>query len=336
MKKIFIYFFALFFILFIFPILCTNAKKTEVEVSGSEENTAYQENKVVAEEKYKNYATIKVKHTKDNTIQEVNIDEYLYGVVAAEMPVTYEIEALKAQAVVARTYTIYKIEKDHKHEDADICDSSSCCQAWISKEDRYSKWGQNQDEYWNKIVEAVNSTKGKIITYNNEPINALFHSNSGGVTEMASAVWGGTDLPYLQSVETSGEQDYSQYQSEVTLEEQELLNKLKGKYPNIEINFENQDDVKVLEFTSTNRARTVKFGNTNISSTELRSILGLRSTNFEIERKDKKITFKVKGYGHGVGMSQTGADTLAKENKNYEDIIRHFYSNVEIKNINDL
>lgn len=286
--------------------------------------------------KYNKYATIKLKHVSTDTVEEVNIDDYLYGVVAAEMPVTYEIEALKAQAIVARTYTIYKIEKDHKHEDADICDSSSCCQAWISKENRYDKWGENKDENWNKIVEAVNSTKGKIITYNNEPINALFHSNSGGTTETASDVWGGADLPYLQSVETSGEQDYSQYQSEIILGEDELLNKLKEKYPNIEINFKNQDDVKIIEYTPTNRVRTVKFGNTNISATELRSLLGLRSTNFEIQRKDQKISFEVKGYGHGVGMSQTGADTLAKESKNCDEIIKHFYANVEIKSVNDL
>ena len=121
------------------------------------------------------------------------------------MPADFSDEALKAQAVVARTYTIYKITSEaKKHEQADICDSSSCCQAWISKEDRLARWDESlRDSNWNKIVNAVNSTKGKIITYENKPINAFFHSNSGGTTEIPINVWGGSGYPYLQVVETS-------------------------------------------------------------------------------------------------------------------------------------
>lgn len=135
------------------------------------------------------------------------------------MPASFEEEALKAQSIVARTYTIYKIiHNGGKHEGADICDDSNCCQAWISKEDRLSKWDENERESnWNKIVKAVNETKGKIITYNGEPINAFFHSNSGGSTEAPINVWGGTGYPYLQTVETSGEDAYTQYKSEVVI-----------------------------------------------------------------------------------------------------------------------
>ena len=143
-------------------------------------------------------------------------------------------------------------------------------------------------------------------------------------------------MPYLQIVETSGEEGYSQYSSEVELTNEELINKLKTKYQDIKIDFNNQEDIKILEYTDSNRVKTVKFGNHNISGVEARSILNLKSTNFEIIKQEGKIKFTVKGYGHGVGMSQTGADSLAKQGQNYEQIIHHFYSNVEIKEINSL
>lgn len=138
----------------------------------------------------------------------MGLDEYLIGVVSAEMPVDYEIEALKAQAVVARTYTIYKMVTDkEKHSGADICDDAGCCQAWISKQERMERWDEeNREKNWEKIVDAVKSTRGIIISYNNQPINAFFHSNSGGATEAPVNVWGGSDYPYLQTVETSGEE----------------------------------------------------------------------------------------------------------------------------------
>jgi len=282
------------------------------------------------------YNTIKLLHTATNEVEELNLEEYICNVVSAEMPADYEIEALKAQAIVARTYTLYKILHP-KHENADICDNSNCCQAWISKEDRLFKWEEEvREENWNKIVTAVNETKGKVVTYNNEPINAFFHSNSGGTTEIPSEVWGGQDFPYLQVVQTVGEEGYSQYSSEVTYTFEELEDKLKEKYNDIEINFESVEDIKILEYTESGRVKTIKFGNHNLSGVETRTILGLKSSNFEILKNQNKISFIVKGYGHGVGMSQTGADSMAKEGKKAEDIINHFYTNVEIKDINSL
>ena len=252
------------------------------------------------------------------------------------MPADFEEEALKAQSIVARTYTIFKTQ-EKKHKDADICDDSTCCQAWISKEDRLSKWEESKREiYWEKISECVKQTSGKIITYENKPINALFHANSGGVTELPANVWKTSSLPYLQIVETSGEEGYTQYNSEVILTNEELLKKLKSKYEDIQIDFNNSEDLKITEYTDSNRVKTVKFGNHNLSGVETRSILGLKSTNFEIIRENEKIKFSVKGYGHGVGMSQTGANTMAKEGNNYDEIINHFYKGVEIKDINSL
>lgn len=197
MKKIFIYIIILIQIVFLIPILFTRRFESK-EVGSKTENTVIENNY-----DYKQYATIKLLHTKTNTVEEVALDEYLYHVVSAEMPVDFEVEALKAQAVVARTYTMYKI-LNKKHQEADICDSSNCCQAWISKEDRLARWDENlRESNWNKIVNVVNATKGKIITYENRPINAFFHSNSGGTTEVPINVWGGSGYPYLQVVETA-------------------------------------------------------------------------------------------------------------------------------------
>ena len=337
MKKVFIYFIWFVFICFILPIVFT---KKDKEVSAIDENNV---NKEVGQEEnneepynYKQYGTIKLLHLKTGIVEDVAIDTYLCNVVSAEMPADFDIEALKAQAIVARTYTIYKI-RNKKHENADICDSSNCCQAWISKEDRLARWDESlRESNWNKIEEAVNDAKGKIITYQNEPINAFFHSNSGGKTEVPVNVWGGSGYPYLQTVETSGEDSYTQYASEVILTEQELLDKLKTKYSDIAIDFSNLQDIKILEYTDSNRVKTVKFGNHNISGVEARTLLGLKSANFSITQDNGKIKFSVKGYGHGVGMSQTGADSMAKQGNSAEQIIHHFYTDVEIKEVNDI
>lgn len=273
-------------------------------------------------------------HKKTEEVEEVDLEQYLYHVVSAEMPADFELEALKAQAVVARTYTLFKAQ-NKKHENADICDESTCCQAWISKEDRLARWEEEKRESnWQKIEQCVQETRGKIVTYNKEPINAFFHSNSGGRTELPVNVWGGSDFPYLQVVETAGEEGYKQYASEVELSKEELLEKLKEKYADIRIDFAKDEEIKILEYTDSNRVKTVQFGNHQLSGVETRTLLGLKSTNFEISKEAETIKFKVKGYGHGVGMSQTGADTLAKQGKNYEEIIHHFYANVEIQEIN--
>lgn len=338
MKKILIYLLSFILICFVTPAILTrrtvntiSQENTNIENQQSQQDKENEQNY-----QYSKYGTITLLHKKTGNTEQVNIDDYLCNVVSAEMPADFEIEALKAQVIVARTYTIYKI-LNKKHENADICDDSTCCQAWISKEDRLARWEESKRENnWQKINDCVNSTKGKIITYNNQPINAFFHSNSGGVTEIPVNVWGGTGYPYLQSVETSGEDAYNQYASEVTFTQEELINKLKQKYSDISIDFSNENEIKILEYTESTRVKTVKFGNHEISGVEARTLLGLKSTNFEITKDGDNIKFSVKGYGHGVGMSQTGADSMAKQGSTAEDIIRHFYAGVEIKFVNEI
>ena len=342
MKKIFIYFVAFISICFILPALFTKrnintfSNGLEENIQENNEQISNNNSNEVSEYNYNKYGTIKLLHKKTNEIEEVKIDDYLCNVVSAEMPADYELEALKAQAIVARTYTIYKVQ-NKKHENADICDDSTCCQAWVSKENRLERWEETKrEENWNKIQQCVNETKGKIITYNNQPINAFFHANSGGTTELPVNVWGGSGLPYLQVVQTAGEEGYTQYSSEVDLTQEELINKLKTKYEDIQIDFNNDEDVKIIEHTDSNRVKTVKFGNHELSGVETRTLLGLKSTNFEIKKENNQIKFLVKGYGHGVGMSQTGANTMAKQGDNCEEIIKHFYVGIEIKDINSI
>jgi len=319
----------LFYILFIIilvigmPIVFTNEFKTE-EVSS---NILFQDDMKFD---YGDYSKIKLLHISTGEVEILDLDEYLIGVVASEMPASFDIEALKAQAVVARTYTIYQIKNGSKHENADVCDSSLCCQAWISKEDRFARWEEeNKNEYWNKVVQSVNETKGKIIMYDGEPINALFHSNSGGQTELSINVWGG-DIPYFQSVETSGEDEYSSYSSEVVLSKDTLIQKMLEKFSNFSIDFSKEDAIKILENTESGRIKKIKIGNTEISGVDARKIFELKSAKFNVQISEDNVIFTVQGYGHGVGLSQCGSDVLAKSGKKYDEIIKYYYKNVEI------
>ena len=337
MKKIIIYLISFILICFILPAVFTKrAAKTTSEISTLKNVIENQIESTSEEYVYNSYGTIKLLHSKTGKVEDVAIDEYLCNVVSAEMPASYEVQALEAQAIVARTYTIYKV-LNKKHDNADICDDSTCCQAWISKEDRLARWEESQrNVYWQKICDAVNNTKGKIITYENQPINAFFHANSGGTTEMPINVWGGSGYPYLQSVSTAGEEGYTQYASEVTLTNDEIIAKLQEKYSDITIDFSNDEEIKILEYTESGRVKTIKFGNHELSGVEARTIFGLKSANFEIIKENNNIKFSVKGYGHGVGMSQTGADSMAKQGNSAEEIIKHFYTGVEIKDVNSL
>lgn len=299
MKNIFFYILGFIFLCFLIPIVFTKVPKRETASL-----TNISENEVTEPETPKvttKYAKVKLLHSKSGEVEEMSMEEYLVGVVSAEMPANFELEALKAQAVVARTYTAYKMFKGGKHDNANICDDSKCCQAWISKEDRFEKWNEaDRENNWSKITTAVNETKGKIITYNGEPINAFFHSNSGGTTETVSNVWGGTDYPYLQSVETSGEDGYTQYSSSVTLIKEELLQKMKESYPNITINWNEEQPIQITEYTESGRVKTIKIGDTNISGVEARTIFGLKSAKFNVD-VGETITFNVVGYGHRSG-----------------------------------
>lgn len=332
MKRILIYILILIILFFLIPLLFT-AKFERVSVSLNQTDSIIVNSDTSYD--YGKYDIIKLYHKKTGKKESIKLDDYICNVVAAEIPVDYELEAIKAQAIVARTYTIYKIKNGSKHkkDGADICDDSSCCQAWISKKDRYSYWKGNKSTKWNKIVKAVNDTKGFIITYRDKPINAFFHSNSGGYTESPKYVWGGEGYPYLKSVETMGEEEYDEYSSCIELKKEDFVKKIKSKYKDFKIDFKEKDAIKIKSYTKGKRVQNIKIGNKNFTGVEIRQIFSLKSARFSIALKKDKIKFDVIGYGHGVGMSQTGSNSLAKQGKSSDQIIKHFYTGVEVKKI---
>lgn len=326
MKKLLLYFLLIILVIFCLPILFTNPFESE-EVIAEEVRI---ENIIEEKFDYGEYSNIDLFHVLNGEVENLDLDTYLYGVVSAEMPASYELEALKAQAVVARTYTIFKIKNGSKHVNADICDDSTCCQAWITKENRMARWEEDKrEEYWAKIITAVNATKGKVAMYNGQPINAFFHSNSGGKTELPINVWGGS-YPYLQVVNTSGEEAYTTYQSEIVLSKDELIQKMLEKNSKFEIDFKEKECMKIVEYTEGERVKKIKVGNTELLGVEARAIFGLKSAKFRFEITEDSVKFYVIGYGHGVGLSQSGSDALAKKGKKYEEIIKYYYKDVEI------
>lgn len=281
--------------------------------------------------------TIKVKITSTGEVNEISISDYLKGVLPAEMPPEYDLEALKAQAVVARTYLYQKMEAG-SHGDADICDSASHCQAYYSLDRLYDIWkrskGYTQEEcenYFSKVSEAVDSTENIVVTYNGEYIRAYFHACSGGKTENVSAIWGKQNIPYLKSVESLGEEEYKNYKSTVKLSISELEKKLNNSGSiACSIGASNDSEIKIESYTKTGRVDKVSIGGVIYTAEKLRTILGLRSTNFTLTYGNKEVTFNVIGNGHGVGMSQVGANYYAKTGYTYSKIITHYYTGVDV------
>lgn len=301
--------------------------------------TIVEEPKVIKEQSDK---TINVYVENQKKVVTMKLEEYLLGVVSAEMPASYDPEALKAQAVAARTYALGRAAKlyvskvDTSHNGADVCTNPAHCQAWISKDVAMKRWGLfTSFKYWNKIGIAVNSTVGQVIEYNNEIINPLFHSNSGGHTENVEDVWTGISVPYLTGVVSLGEDSSSEYKNKVILEQQDMIGILLASYPNLELIDEDLiSNIEIKKYSSSDRVVDMKIGNITMKGTEFRKLFSLKSTNFKIEKlPSEKISITTIGYGHGVGMSQCGANYLAYRGTNYIDILKYYYKGVEIKKI---
>lgn len=283
--------------------------------------------------------TINVYIENQKKVVKMQLEEYLLGVVAAEMPASFEIEALKAQAIAARTYALGRAAKlygsgaETIHNGADVCTSPAHCQAWISKDTAFKRWGLlSSFKYWNKICKAVIATKGQVIEYNKVLINPLFHSNSGGHTENSEDVWEGAAEPYLRGVVSQGEDTSKEYKNEVILEQKDMIKSLEEFNPKLEIeDREILSNIEIQKFSSGDRVMEMKIGNIKMKGTEFRKLFQLKSTNFKIAQlSDGKIAITTLGYGHGVGMSQCGANYLAQKGTSSIDILKYYYKGVEI------
>lgn len=254
---------------------------------------------------------LKVYLTGENKVLNMKFEDYLKGVLVGEVPVSYEIEALKAQAVVARTYTLFKLKNaEIKHEQgADMCDNINCCQAYKSKEYAYDCWDEEtENEKWAKFEEAVESTSGEVIFYGNELINAFFHAHSGGKTENVKFLWSKAEIPYLISV-AGNEKDT--YQDSKSFKKDEFKDLISDRVPD----YNEDSNIVINDYTGSGRVNSLKIGETVIEATTLRALTGIRSTNFRVEETSGDITFYTVGYGHGVGMSQEGANQMAINRK---------------------
>ena len=302
----------------------TNQNKTvtkKVESSKKETNkkgnkTVKKENTETKQEESKENKTYVTIYRKKGTVEQIELEEYLVGVVAAEMPASFNSEALKAQAVLARTYALKKISKGEK-----LTDTVST-QAYIDKNEMQNKWGNEYSKYYNKIVSAVNSTKGQVVKYNGNYIEALYHSTSNGKTENAKEVWG-QDIPYLKSVDSSWDKKTTSY-LKIENKEFNTLMKVLG------INFDKNTNIEILSRDESGRVSEVKVADKTYTGVEFRTLLNLRSADFDISVTDNGVEIITRGYGHGVGMSQYGANEMAKLGYNYKDIINHYYTNVKI------
>lgn len=263
--------------------------------------------------------------TADGNRKEQELEEYLIGVVLAEMPASFESEALKAQAVAARTYTQKAVKTGGKHGDGSVCTDPSCCQAYLSPEAYLEKGGSQ--ESLEKVRSAVQETAGQCLYYEGELIEATYFSCSGGRTEEAVAVWG-TAFPYLLSVDSPGEENAAYFTDSVTFSVEELEKRL-----GLEMTNDPADWFEAITYTAGGGVDTMEICGKTYTGTQLRSHLGLRSTAFTVDISGDVVTFTTRGYGHRVGMSQYGADAMAVQGRTYREILVHYYPGTEIKDI---
>ena len=277
----------------------------------------------------------------DGEVIYLSMFDYVCGVVAAEMPASYHEEALKAQAVASYSYTLYHINtlKDNPdtesvHHGAAVCTDPSHCKAYISKAEAKEKWGETAfEKYWTKIESAVKAVYKKAACFDGEPINATFFAISAGKTENAADVWG-SDVPYLKSVDSAFDKSYPEYSSTSAVSKEDFKEKVLTL--DKEASFGDDANSWIGEITRSEAGGvlSVTIGGKSFTGSQIRSLFSLRSANFEVAFKDNSFTFSVKGYGHDVGMSQTGAEYLADEGKTYEEILKWYYTGIEITDTN--
>lgn len=316
--------------LFVSPFIALVSMQPEKENTPekeSAENSSADE-KETAGKNEDNTNTISVFMTESSEITEMDMRDYIIGVVAAEVPASYETEAIKAQALVAATYAEYRKMHPDRSIDADISDDSSKHQGYMTDEDMREKWGDAYDSYRAKIEDAVDFVMGSVILYNDEPIMAAYHAISGGKTESAENIWG-EDIPYLQSADSEWDIYSSRFTSEVRLTSDEVKNIMKA-YEKADFDSPEEEWIEIKEKTENGTVIEAIICGTALTGIETRELFALRSPVFDVTYEYGEFIFTVSGYGHGVGMSQNGANCMAKEGKTAEEIIKHYYKGVTI------
>ncbi|OGO79582.1 MAG: stage II sporulation protein D [Clostridiales bacterium GWB2_37_7] len=319
MRRALVVIFAFVFIIFALPlIILKGCQREEPEVKKVEDFDSVK---------------ISVFNVEKNQLQEMDLEEYILGVLAAEMPSTFQMEALKAQALAARTYTLMKAKAFggagcDKHPNADICTDFNHSQAY--------KDPKSITYNYEKYAQAVLETKGEVIVYDNTLIQAVFHSTSGGKTENSEEIWS-NKVPYLRSVISEYEDDSPKLVTNRKIEVDDFIAAMKKLNNGIKLSSKNiKNQIKILDRSEGGRITRIEIGGEVISGSAVRGALGLNSSNFSISYDGNTMQFTVLGNGHGVGLSQYGADGMAKNGSNYKEIIKHYYQGVEIVNLEEL
>lgn len=261
-----------------------------------------------------------IKDAKTNEEKNMLLEDYVIGVVAGEMPASFNEEALKAQAIAARTYAVYKVKTSNTTYDL-VTDVSN--QVYLTKEQMQEKWGNSFEKYYNKIKNIVTSTADMVMKYNGNVISSYYFAMSNGKTEDVSMVFGG-NVDYLKSVDSSWDKDVKNFEVTKAMTKQDFCKKLNIDCQNIVIGAINKSD--------SGRVNTIVINNKTFKGTSIRSMLGIRSTDFTIEVKDN-VSITTRGFGHGVGMSQYGAEKMAENGYKYDEILKHYYQNIDIEKI---
>ena len=267
--------------------------------------------------------TIRVKNEKTNQIITLPFEEYIKGVVAGEMPATFELEALKAQAVASRSYAMYQMTAT-KDKDYDVLNTTAN-QVYLTDQELKNNWKNEYEQKINKINKAITETTGEYLTYKGQIVNAMFFSTSTGKTENSEEVFVSA-LPYLRSVDSKWDEASPVYTDTYTFD-------LKDFYSKLNLPYNENLKIEITEKTSTGRIKKLKINDQELNGRDLATKLSLRSNYFTITQNKGKITINTKGFGHGVGMSQYGANGMAKEGYKYDQILKHYYQNTEIKKI---
>lgn len=345
MRKIGIYMMMVLIITILLPTVIVKAFNfvpRENVVSGESVKVPEKELPIVNETKepvevVESVETINLYNPYNDSVEKMELELYIKGVVAAEMPAEFNIEALKAQAVAARTYAVSRSlrypEGHPDHKAASICRGVHC-QAYLSlgelRQIKGEEWIEN---YWGKIEEAVDSTKGELIYYNGEVIESLYHSTSGGMTEDAVNVFS-QDTPYLKSVQSPYEENAPRFKTVITITDEEFISKINSAYPEAKVNKDNlTEKIKLIEKTPSGRIKEIAIGKEILDGRVFRDLFKLNSTNFTITyiTKLKIIDITTYGFGHGIGMSQWGANGMGKNGSSYLEILNHYYTDVEVR-----
>lgn len=281
-------------------------------------------NKVEVKES-SNSDDISIRVLKNNNVDNINLEEYLIGVVAAEMPASFDMEALKAQAVASRSYALFKKERS-KNKNYDVT-ADTRTQAYIGIDAMKKKWGNSYQKYYDKVSKAVNDTKGEVAIYNGKVAETLFSSMSGGSTQDAVDVWG-NNISYLIAVDSKYDnENIKGFKSTKKISKSDLIKNLGLTCSNLKIDY--------IKRNESNYVTKISICNKEFTGEGIRCKLGLKSSMFDISIDDN-VTITTYGYGHGVGMSQYGAQGYAEHGYTYIDILKHYYRNIEIKNIKDV